>query len=628
LNLDSFLISILFDEANAKNSADKINGIVQNLTQSIVKAFTTIASIDFLKNAVESSMELSTKLDNLSYVTNISKDNLNAWGEAVKRNGGTAEQFYTSISNLSSKIRELQTNFGAPGQLAFARLGINLKDSTGHIKTAVQVLGELGDKFKNLPKTWQLKLGEQLGLDPATIRLLASGNKEALDLVQHMKELGDIKDSNIESTLKFRNAMYDLQLVWQSTTNTISTMLLPVLKVFTHYLEKSLLFLKNNPYLIQSGLIAIATVVTTILAPAFLRLMVSMAPLLGIGAVIAGIALVIQDLIVWLHGGTSAFGEYYQKIADVTAGMRKFISEHKEGLTTLAKVLGGLVIAFQAVRIAMLAVSMTPIGLAITLISTALVGLITHWDDVTKAIDKFADKASNVYGKVKDTFSGGVDSAKSGIAKTYDATKSAIAGTISGIADALGFDKEKALTIANIESNLNPNARPRDKNGNPIGTASGLYQLIDSTAKESGIKDLKNKNDPTVNAKAGILNLKSTEDKLSHFLKRAITGGELYLGEMFGVEGSKKLLAANKNTPISLLLSSTAIKNNHLKANQTSGSLISRANKMYQNNSVSMGDVNIHSPKVNSSDISHHVKGHMQKALNSLVTNTDNGVIQ
>ena len=622
MNLDSFLISILFDEANAKNSADKINGIVQNLTQSIVKAFTTIASIDFLKNAVESSMELSTKLDNLSYVTNISKDNLNAWGEAVKRNGGTAEQFYTSISNLSSKIRELQTNFGAPGQLAFARLGINLKDSTGHIKNAVQVLGELGDKFKNLPKTWQLKLGEQLGLDPATIRLLASGNKEAVDLVQHMKELGDIKNSNIESTLKFRNAMYDLQLVWQSTTNTISTMLLPVLKVFTHYLEKSLLFLKNNPYLIQSGLIAIATVVTTILAPAFLRLMVSMAPLLGIGAVIAGIALVIQDLIVWLHGGTSAFGEYYQKIADVTAGMRKFISEHKEGLTTLAKVLGGLVIAFQAVRIAMLAVSMTPIGLAITLISTALVGLITHWDDVTKAMDRFADKASNVYGKVKDTFSGGVDSAKSGIAKTYDATKSAIAGTISGIADALGFDKEKALTIANIESNLNPNAKAKGS------TASGLFQLTNSTAKESGVADFLNKNDPTVNAKAGILNLKRTNDALTKFLGRKPTGTELYLGEMLGVSGSEKVLSASKNTPLSSLLSASAIKANPSFKNQTAGSLISNANKTYQSKSVSMGDVNIHAHNTNASDISHHVKGHMQKALNSLVTNTDNGVIQ
>ncbi len=47
-----------------------------------------------------------------------------------------------------------------------------------------------------------------------------------------------------------------------------------------------------------------------------------------------------------------------------------------------------------------------------------------------------------------------------------------------------------------------------------------------------------------------------------------------------------------------------------------------------QSKSVSMGDVNIHAHNTNASDISHHVKGHMQKALNSLVTNTDNGVIQ
>lgn len=622
MNLDTFLISILFDEANAKNSANKIDGIVKNLTQSITKAFTAIASIDFLKNAVDSAVELSTKLDNLSYVTNISKDNLNAWGEAIKRNGGTAEQFYSTISNLSSKIRDLQTSFGSPGQLAFARLGINLKDSTGHIKNAVDILSELGDKFQTLPKVWQLKLGEQLGLDPATIRLLASGNEEVAKQVQHMKELQDIRDKNIDSTLKFRNAMYDLQLLWQSTTNAVATMVLPALKVFTEYLEKGLLFLKDNPYLIQSGLIAIATVVTTILAPAFLRLTIAMAPLLGVGAVIAGIALVIQDVIIWLHGGTSAFGEYYQKIADATTGIRKFIIDHKEGLITLTKVLGGLVIAFQAVRMAMFAVSATPIGLAITLIATALTGLIANWDKITNAMDKFADKASNVYNKVKNTFGSGIDSAKNTIATTYDNTKSAITNTISSIADSLGFDKNKALSIANIESGLNPNAKAKGS------SASGLFQLTNATAKESGVVDFANKNDPSINAKAGILNLKKTNDALTKFLGRNPTGAELYLGEMLGVSGSEKVLSANKNTPLSALLSSSALKANPSFRNQTAGSLINNANKTYQSKSVTMGDINIHAPQANAKDISQHVKGHMQKAFHSLVTNTDNGVIQ
>jgi len=622
MTLDSFLISILFDDAKAQASASKIDGIVKNLSQSIVKAFTAIASIDFLKNAVEGSIKLATQLDNLSYVTGISTNTLNAWGEAVKRNGGSTEQFYTSVSNLASKIREIQTNYGSSGQLAFARLGINLKDANGHIKNAVQVLGELGDKFKNLPQTWQLKLGEQLGLDPATIRLLASGNKEAIALVQHMQALGNINDKNIKATLQFRNAMYDLQLVWQSTKNTLSTILLPVLKTFTKYLEQSLLFLRNNPYLIQSALIAIATVVTTILAPAFLRLTISMLPLLAIGAVIAGVSLVIQDLIVWLHGGKSAFGEYYQKIADVTVGLRKFISEHKQGLLILTEVLGGLALAFGAVRVAMLAIAVTPLGFAITLISTALVGLITHWHDVTDAMDAFGNKAEKIYDKVKNVFGSHVDNAKSSIATTYNATKSAITNTISSIADSLGFDKGKALTIANIESGLNPNAKAKGS------SASGLFQLTNGTAQESGVANLANKNDPNVNAKAGILNLKRTNDALSKFLGRKPSGAELYLGEMLGVSGSEKVLSSNSNTPLSALLSASAIKANPQFRNQTSGQLINNANRTYQSKSVTMGDVNIHAPGANAQDIGHHVKGHIQKQLTALVTNSDNGVRQ
>lgn len=588
MTLDTFLISILFDDAQTKASADKIDGIVKNLSSSIIKAFTAIASIDFLKNAIDSSVKLATQLNNLSYVTGISIQSLNAWGEAVKRNGGTVDQFYTSVSNLSAKIREIQTNYGSSGQIAFARLGINLKDASGHVKNAVHILGELGDKFKNLPKTWQLKLGEQLGLDEATIRLLASGNKEALQLVERMQKLGNLNAQNVKSSIQFRNAMYDLQLVWQSTKNTLSSILLPVLKTFTEYLQKSLLFLRDNPYLIQSALIAIAAVVSTVLIPAFLRLAVVMAPFLAIGAVIAGVTLVIQDLIVWLHGGESAFGAYYQKIADGINKLRNFITTNETIKTTIG------------------------------LITDSLLVLKGVFVGVMDVMGGFASKIEEVYSKAQNAVRGGFDSA---VNITSTATNS-IKNTISNIADSLGFDKNKALTIANIESSLNPNAKSK------TSSASGLFQLIDSTAQESGIKNLANKNDPVANANAGILNLKKTNAELTKVLGRTPSGAELYLGHMLGINGSKQVLQSDRNTPLSSLLSASALKANPQFRNQTSGQLINNANKTYQNKSITMGDVNISAPGADAQQISQHVSGHLRQQLSSLVTNIDNGVKQ
>lgn len=620
MQLDTFLISILFDDAKAIESANKIDGIVKNLAANITKYFAAIASIDFLKNAVEQTVELATRLDNLSYATGVSKENLNAWGEAVKRNGGTTEQFYASVSNLAAKIREIQTNFGSPGQLAFARLGISLRDSTGHVKNAIQVLGDLGNKFKDLPKTWQLKLGEMLGLDQATIRLLGTGNKEVQDLVKHMQMLGNINERNVKASLQFRNAMFDLQLVWQSTKNTLTELLVPALKVFTYYLERTLLFLRNNPYLIQAALISVAAVVTTILAPAFVRLSLSMAPFLGIGAIIAGIALVIQDLIVWLHGGKSAFGEYYQAIANATVGIREFISQHKEGLITLTKIIGALSIAFGVLRIAMIAVSATPLGAAISLVAIALVGLITHWQDVINLMDRFGAGAEKLYNRVKGFVGGYYNNVKDSATQEYNASKDTIINTISSAAKALGFDPTKAATIANIESGLNPNAKSL------MSSASGLFQLTNATANESGVANMDMKNDPTINARAGILNLKRTNSALAKYLGRMPTGAELYLGEMLGISGSEKVLSANANTPLSSLLSNAAIKANPQFANKTAGQLINNANRTYQQKSITMGDIHINAPGANSQEVAAHIHGHLANQFNQLITNSDNGV--
>lgn len=651
MNLDTFLISILFDDAKALSSANKIDGIVKNLSASIVKSFTAILSIDFLKNAIESTVELSTKLNNLSYTTGASVSQLNAWGEAVKRNGGTVEQFYSSVSNLSQKIREIQTNFGSSGQLAFVRLGINIKDANGHLKNGIQILGDLATKFQKLPKTWQLKLGESLGLDQGTIRLLSKGNIEAQKLVKNMAELGQINENTVQSSIKFRNAMYDLQLVWRSVQNQLATSLIPLIKTFAHYLQKTILYFRNNPKLIESALIAIGTVITAILIPAFLRLAITMSPFLALGAVIAGLTLIIQDFIVWLRGGKSAFGEFYDKIfgsaqhfKELGDKLLEFFNKHKKALKLFAEGIGAIVLAIGGLRLAMgalsivagtteivmggLAVAFSPIGLAIAGVTSAIIFLIQHFKELKGYYKDYIDYTHNLSNKITDT----VKNTGSAISHIYDVSKQAVVGTISNVAQSLGFDKNKALTIANIESGLNPNARPTDKTGKPIGSASGLFQLINDTAKRFGIRNLANKNNPEVNATAGIKNLKFTNDALAKYLGRQPTGGELYLGEMLGIGLPKKpggvfnVLKANPNSPLSSILSASTLKSNPQFKNLTAGQLISNANRTYQSKSISMGDVNITAHNTDGHAVAKTVGAHIQKQLNGVVTNMDNGI--
>lgn len=109
-----------------------------------------------------------------------------------------------------------------------------------------------------------------------------------------------------------------------------------------------------------------------------------------------------------------------------------------------------------------------------------------------------------------------------------------IAGVISRAADRYGVDPTALVRTAQIESSLNPNAK------NPSSSAGGLFQFINSTAKQYG---LTNKFDPVASADAGARLMRDNADKLRRVLGRDPQPWELYLAHQQGSGGAAKLLA-------------------------------------------------------------------------------------
>lgn len=590
MNLDTFFLSLIFDTAKTTDSANKVEQTINVLTDKVLRSFARIEVFEFLKNAIKQTIELTTKLDNLAYATNENVQNLNAWSEAVKRTGGTTEGFYSSISNLAQKLRDVQTNFGSAGQLVFARLGLNLQKSNGQMKTATELLGDIGDKFKNLPKVWQLNLGQQLGLDQSTIRLLSNGSKSALELVDKMRQLGALRDQDTEKNIRFRNSLYDIQLIWQSIKITIANGLIPVLTKFSDLLVKSFRYMQEHAQLVKgilfaisaimagailNSIVAIASAITTRLVPAFLKLFMANPWLYVLAAGLLVVGLLVEDFVVYLRGGKSAFEDYYKWIGKVA---------HK--LEFLGKVISYLR-------------NGDPLKDIFNIDTTP---------QKEMSDDQFED-FNDSYVPLKD----------------QGTNKKFLIDTIANVAKSLGFDPSTAATIANIESSLDPNAKPKPIPGQKI-TASGLFQVQDGTFLDQ-IGDLDNKNDPMKNSMAGIMYLKTVSEGLTKFLKRKPTGGELYLGERLGLEGSKRVFRANPNSMASDIISGAALKNNGDLAGLTRNQIINNANQQYASHAVNVGNVNIsvHAPNADHNQVA---QATFQKFNSKIVTNRDNGVRQ
>lgn len=139
--------------------------------------------------------------------------------------------------------------------------------------------------------------------------------------------------------------------------------------------------------------------------------------------------------------------------------------------------------------------------------------------------------------------------------------RNAIADEIRRKALAASLDPNAMVKIAQIESGLNPNAK------NPNSSASGVFQFINSTGRQYG---LKNPFDPLANVDAGIRLASDNRAALVRALGREPTPGELYLAHQQGIGGATKLLA-NPNGKAVDAVGGNAVRLNGGNAGMTAG---------------------------------------------------------
>lgn len=142
----------------------------------------------------------------------------------------------------------------------------------------------------------------------------------------------------------------------------------------------------------------------------------------------------------------------------------------------------------------------------------------------------------------------------------------AIAAIIAQAAERYGQDPSYLQRQAIIESGGRPGAQ------NPNSSAGGLFQFIDSTAKDYG---LSNKFDPVAASDAAARLARDNGAVLAKALGRAPTPGELYLAHQQGSGGARGLLT-NPDAPAASIVGRKAVLGNGGSPNDTAAQFASR----------------------------------------------------
>ncbi|WP_142417025.1 transglycosylase SLT domain-containing protein [Bartonella massiliensis] len=134
-----------------------------------------------------------------------------------------------------------------------------------------------------------------------------------------------------------------------------------------------------------------------------------------------------------------------------------------------------------------------------------------------------------------------------------------------------GLPESYLYRVAQVESGGNPNAR------NPRSSAGGLYQFIDSTAKQYGLQD---RFDPMQAADAMGRFTRDNRNHLSRVLGRTPTEAELYLAHQQGAGGAARLLQ-NPHANAAQLVGSNAVGLNAGNNAMRASDFVNRVFQMY-----------------------------------------------
>lgn len=270
---------------------------------------------------------------------------------AIARLGYVASIADSSVEAVKSSIRGVSRAAGEAvigigrGAMAFKKLGIEAKDSTGKVKSGVTLLEEIGKKVAGLSKQEQIATLSKLGIDPTLVKTLTEQHEGlAAEFDAIYGSLGIDLTAAANAGSEFTDTMNRLKFVMDAGYKAVAIKLMPtvhrgiesmrrglvanlprIVAVLTPILDlvlrvseaivalgnrgvQALGWLLDKLGTVNDALGGVPGYILAVLAAwRYLNLGFLATPLGMILSLVAAVGLLVDDFLVWRDGGESFF---------------------------------------------------------------------------------------------------------------------------------------------------------------------------------------------------------------------------------------------------------------------------------------------------------------------------------
>ena len=265
------------------------------------------ASFEFFKTAINNFKDFTTELANAQTLTGESATNIQALGGALKRFGGDTSSAVTAIKTINQHLHDAKFGEGALMDVA-KKYGLVVSQGA----TAEQTILNLAKQMGRYDRQTRVAIASQLGLDEAMQLAFADGGKELEQLIQKQKRLNIVSPEDSKIAQAFSYALLDLQDIFGALMRDFARVILPafskLLSIMTDFID----FLRRHKIFVVAffaGILVALTPILLTLTKMAVASTLAFAPFYAIGAIIASVALIFEDLLYYFQGYESVTGK-------------------------------------------------------------------------------------------------------------------------------------------------------------------------------------------------------------------------------------------------------------------------------------------------------------------------------
>lgn len=292
----------------------------ENLKGTLTKVFGVIGGVAFIKSQFAEFTEAALEIDTASKTLGMDIKEFQGWQNAAEKVGLETRDLVQLFGDVSDRMYDAVLHDSGPFKDAVEDIGISLKGVKEGATSSADMLLQFARAVEKMPKDKAHGLLTQYSFDPESIKLIMMGEKELEKLIKTGKEKARFDKRDIENAQKLREAQQRLNAAWRTISALFASTVSPAVTFLTNLLGDLLGWVKENKQFVILFFTGLAGVITTLMLPALTAMATAawaaIAPFAPLIAIVGAVALVIDDLITYIQGGESAFGDFWKMFGE------------------------------------------------------------------------------------------------------------------------------------------------------------------------------------------------------------------------------------------------------------------------------------------------------------------------